>query len=371
MIKFSMLWLVFGAVWIWQVNIVLFSQEAKLDNALLNRVKQEAPKAWENQIRLNEKYARSRKGYECVNVAKGERWANKIFPIDAEIVRRVFDSHHKQVIYNSGNHIVCFNPNYFFILSRSSQTTGWVLKETVRISEESLAQYLERHRDFQTLKNYSCGDNDEKYLRLPYDFGAPKENTSVFDLEQINFLKCYDLEYQGAASVAVEFQIGRDIVTKENTVGYDPSACFLIMNPENSWAITYMKCEFNKHELDGPLIDPSFSWSFEVEQEFDQGFAGGARLKKTVLKERISAVGDRVVELTNNCSYSQKNLKPGDFYLSAFGLPEPDWYTPPKPWWFYTSIVGMVLVVVGAIVFHFGKRLWREGSAKKSDKKRR
>jgi hypothetical protein len=59
------------------------------------------------------------------------------------------------------------------------------------------------------------------------------------------------------------------------------------------------------------------------------------------------------------------------FYLSGYGIPEPDWYKPPKPWWFYTSIVGMVLVVVGAVVLHFGKRLWREGSAKQNNKRRR
>ncbi len=52
---------------------------------------------------------------------------------------------------------------------------------------------------------------------------------------------------------------------------------------------------------------------------------------------------------------------PVGFFLSDFGLPEPDWYRPPPPYWLYVSITGMVLLVIGALLMRYGKSLWRRG----------
>jgi hypothetical protein len=47
------------------------------------------------------------------------------------------------------------------------------------------------------------------------------------------------------------------------------------------------------------------------------------------------------------------------FFLSHYGLPEPDFYTPPRPWWLYTSAVGVGLVLIGVLVLQLGRRLRR------------
>lgn len=46
------------------------------------------------------------------------------------------------------------------------------------------------------------------------------------------------------------------------------------------------------------------------------------------------------------------------FFLTYFGLAEPDWYTPPRPWWLYSSLAGMGLLVAGALLLKYGKGVW-------------
>ena len=47
-------------------------------------------------------------------------------------------------------------------------------------------------------------------------------------------------------------------------------------------------------------------------------------------------------------------------YLGYYGIAEPDWYQPPRPWWLYCSLIGMGLLVIGAIVLRYGKSLWNQ-----------
>jgi len=48
-----------------------------------------------------------------------------------------------------------------------------------------------------------------------------------------------------------------------------------------------------------------------------------------------------------------------EFFLSHYGLPEPDWYERPTPLWMYVSIAGMGFVLVGATVLYLGKKIAR------------
>jgi len=53
---------------------------------------------------------------------------------------------------------------------------------------------------------------------------------------------------------------------------------------------------------------------------------------------------------------TEESLSPDDFTLSAFGLPEPDWYRPPTPWWRFSVIGVIVLVITGVAFFRFAHR---------------
>ncbi|MBX3418744.1 MAG: hypothetical protein KF851_14150 [Pirellulaceae bacterium] len=355
----------------------VIGQEAMRNEELLQRFMQEAPQAWEKQRQLNERYSGLRRGYVSTVEAKGKILGSKIFPIDTTVTQKILDSHHKSTIISPGTSVSCINPDYFFELSRSSVTSGWVLGQVVPLKDSvnekmELSELFLKYPGIKTLNSFPVGDNEEKYLSLRYNFSGPKEKSNIFDLENINFLKCYQLKYLGVECIAVEFQFGREVSFENRKVGLQPSVCFAILNPNSFWAVLYMKCQFNRLAMNGPPVDPGLpEMRFEVEQEFEQGYSGGARLIRSVLREWNASVSDDCIELVINNTFYQETLRPENFYLTAYGLPEPDWYTPPKPWWFYTSIVGMVLVVVGAVVFHFGKRLWREGSAKQNNKKRR
>jgi hypothetical protein len=62
-----------------------------------------------------------------------------------------------------------------------------------------------------------------------------------------------------------------------------------------------------------------------------------------------------MMTVTRQVQFNQH--KTGDFYLSAFGLIEPEWYVPPWPWWLVASMTGMGLLIGGAIVLTVGKRM--------------
>jgi hypothetical protein len=47
-------------------------------------------------------------------------------------------------------------------------------------------------------------------------------------------------------------------------------------------------------------------------------------------------------------------------FLSNYGIVEPDWYRPPQPWWLYSSLIGMAVLIVGAIVLRYGKSRWNQ-----------
>ncbi len=53
-----------------------------------------------------------------------------------------------------------------------------------------------------------------------------------------------------------------------------------------------------------------------------------------------------------------------DCTLSAYGLPEPDFYRHPPPYWLYVSIAAMIMVVTGALLLGYRRHLWRKGSEK-------
>jgi hypothetical protein len=64
---------------------------------------------------------------------------------------------------------------------------------------------------------------------------------------------------------------------------------------------------------------------------------------------------------TTTVDYSLIDTTPRatEFYLTHYGLPEPDFYSPPWPWWLYASAVGVGLVLIGVLVLQLGRRLRR------------
>ena len=54
------------------------------------------------------------------------------------------------------------------------------------------------------------------------------------------------------------------------------------------------------------------------------------------------------------------HIDESQFYLSHYGIPEPDWYIRPRPYWLYASIAGFVLLVAGAITIRLGRKRWQK-----------
>lgn len=62
---------------------------------------------------------------------------------------------------------------------------------------------------------------------------------------------------------------------------------------------------------------------------------------------------------THNFDYSNIDSKPiaKEFFLTHFGVPEPDYYSPPNSWWLYASVAGLGVVLVGVLLLQLGRRL--------------
>jgi hypothetical protein len=63
-------------------------------------------------------------------------------------------------------------------------------------------------------------------------------------------------------------------------------------------------------------------------------------------------------EINYQRSVSVAELSEKDFTLSAFGFPEPTLDKPP-PYWLYSSLGGLILVIIGGLLYQWGVGLRR------------
>jgi hypothetical protein len=86
---------------------------------------------------------------------------------------------------------------------------------------------------------------------------------------------------------------------------------------------------------------------------------GGVPFMTSSRNESRNLTTDRIRNIdTYERTVSVVELSERDFTLSAFGFPEPTLDLPP-PYWLYSSLGGLVLVVIGAVLYKWGVGLRR------------
>jgi hypothetical protein len=263
---------------------------------------------------------------------------------------------------DSNVEIQLLNPSYF--ASLISSKNGQLISDGLYGVKENPSMYQEFREgaEWATIGN-------PLWARLYISITWP----GIFESNGFTLLGWKEGDWNGERSVVIDFTYDPDRHGKIHQHGYYHSSHLGI---EKGRVVLLANNFYVPVEWEVDLVDPGESratYRWNISMDYDLESEGvplvvGRREQGSPLSG--AKIPRRYSERKFTYDFSAR-IQDSEFTLSHFRLPEPNWYKPAKPWWFYTSIVGMVLLVGGAVVFHFGKRLWREGSAKKNSKQRK
>ena len=245
----------------------------------------------------------------------------------------------------SSEQVSVVNPNYAFSVEREKGRENWTLISLIQRDCELPAETW-------YTSNSDEGDINSEYLdvlrKMQWEgrradvcplFGLP-----WFDLKDLTVTEAKKTSWRDHEAVEIRMSFIDPFVHK-------PSACIAIFDHRNYWALLHVEYR-NEHSSDNQprqvLIDREYS------QDLD-GFPLCTSESFTASSD-YSAIrpeaGEGRMETTR---YAHEDIDPSEFTLSAFGLPEPTWYKASRPWWFYTSILGAALLVLGVVLVRIGK----------------
>ena len=241
------------------------------------------------------------------------------------------------------------NPQYAFRISRNRSNVHWLSNEVARY-RELLGQNTILGQVIPQLLFW---------IEYPFDISLRSDSD-----ETIGLLSLLDQP---------SFRIVDAIMTE------DDSTKLIKYTFEYDWVPFYdgiRKTHYGVFRVD-PLkewIIVDFEWTQDKSQPKSSNvkgrFSDFVRYRGVLLPKRQQVLmntllGDDIKtrELDRVIEYDEV-FDTTQCFLSHYDLPEPDWYRPPPPYWLYASIIGMILLVIGALLLRYGKRLWRKGSTK-------
>lgn len=352
---------------------VCFAQEPagyKINEDLLRRFESEAPKAWQKAKQNYLSFARNNScqrdgSVEVFKLPKGK--ANGIF-------EQVVDHRNQKVslgesygVFKAGlgeddtkETVSLFNKSYYALLQRDKGSSEWLLKSIGTTPEYNsdrplpdtlgeIDRTLSWAADLMSLSIHPFNENP--YLR---GYGIEKarswpelRNREITSIEFVN--------YDGSEMVRVAMTFNIKTVDWKSGNGKTnlPTVDLLcrytaIFDPANFWCL---REGVGGIVTEGKVIhEEKLTYSYT---NFD-GVQICEKCMSTTTQKQTNVITSRS-EKANN--FTKVRLSPKDFTLTAFGLPEPDWYRTPTPWWLYTSLAGLGLLLGGAILFRFGKKI--------------
>jgi hypothetical protein len=345
------------------------TQGEDIDPRLLDQFQKEAPKVWE-------KNAKSQRLFFELN--RGWRWEGNLsgFSINSEGRRSAFDqswtknfmgrSYISSKVVDktkSSEELIVINPQYLFNLTRPIGSNKWVLIEVIKrdidissgecfeSGDENLAPdstYL------YYLKNEQPIPNQSQYC--PF---AITKNREWFKLPELKLRAIEKVAYQENDGVKVQLTFLNRFFEPGKQASDRTYLCTAIFNPNRGWSLL---------RVEGSFVDSNlhpFGVSSVLVNEYASD-VGGVPFRTGCDSRYFRPLGNNSNSLSSlvleKSATSLEQLDSRDFYLRAYGFPEPDWYVPPRPWWLITSLTGMGLLIVGAIVLTVGRRIFRSMS---------
>lgn len=317
------------------------------DDQLLERVRRDAPAAWE-QARAAQESLLSPGNYEVQH--RTRHWHKDLAdrpPYSVTNNIQVLDVDHRRYLKTDSTNtnsiienLIVVNPYYNFGLVRNSTEAPWTVEETHR-SNDNLSQgpyglfvSSNNHAGLGNVSGVSFGFND---ILL--------QDQNDLDIKTAN-----RVSYKGLNAVKCEFLLPVPVTHVDAATGdakevYRPTNCYAILEPEMNWAVL----EFSM------TLDSSNTISAKYSNERTE--TGVVFRSKSHEESYVDGVLTEWVIKEN--SIRKLSLTREEFTLSSYGFPEPDGYRPPRPWWLYTSVVGVVIFLVGIVVMKLGRRLQR------------
>ncbi len=330
---------------LWILCLTAQLHGAELDEALLKRFQSDAPKAWKKQVELHKKFFSDTSGVTFNSNQKVVR-EGKVTQLDEYQEKRI-RSNYRQIIWKDvrtgKGTLRCANPRYAFELS-SSSSGEWVI---TGIHPYQVAP-ADGSDDKDAYNRILEPPREIRPQMLPIE-GTMNQLDWVSEDVKIQDIKLVSVNNRERFEVSIDFPFNSytqngdakelvRTVTRHSAVG--------VFDPANDWVLTSFVWM--------GLPPSKMTYTFGYDENL-----GGVPFRTSSRRETRNMTTNTVKnEETYQPSASVAELSDREFTLSAFGFPEPALDQPP-PYWLYSSLGGLVLLVIGAVLYKRGVGLRR------------
>ena len=317
----------------------------ELDEALLKRFQNEAPIAWKKQVELHKKFFSETSG---VTIDSDQKVVEdgKVKQVDEYQEKRIRSNRrllNSKEVRTGGRTLECANPRYAFELA-SSSSGEWVITgvHPYEVAPPEGSDYTDAYNRIMK------PPQEIRPQMLPIE-GTLNRHDWVSEDVRIQDIKLVSVNNHECVEVNIEFPFNsykKNGDAKElirTVIRYSAVGVF---NPSNDWVLTSFVW------MGAP------PWKMTCTFGYDEKLGGAASKTNSRRESRNMTTNTVRSENTYQRSVSVAELSERDFTLSAFGFPEPSLNESP-PYWLYSSLGGLVLVVIGGIVYKWGVGLRR------------
>jgi hypothetical protein len=329
--------------------LTAFSYDAvgqSADPVLIDRFLVEAPQAWDKLRKLDEKRA-SHRGYVWISESQSfefDKSGNSVLQAHRVTTDKRIQGGYRlrevNDVFKGTSEVHGINPQYAFQIERRRGSHHWLLNNTHNLKIDG---FPDKDIKFRILRGDY--DVDDGLALNPMD-GNPSLRWTELPGMIVNRIE--KIEYLDRECIEVEIEYDRAVGSNKSL----RMRCVVVFDPNNYWLM--MRATQTR-------AVPVFNGSpdkVEVERIYKPGLNNVPFAAKHTFKNFIR---DQPVSYSENSSTYQFQIpSQNEFTLSAFDLPEPDWYRPPPPYWLYVSIGAIVLVILGAISFRVGQNMVRK-----------
>ena len=329
---------------LWSLCLAAQLHGAEMDEALLKRFQTEAPIAWKKQVELHKKFFFDTSGITINSNQKVVR-EGKVTQLDEYQVKRIRTSYRQMIskdMKKGVRTLQCANPRYAFELA-SSSSGEWAIT--------GIHPYQVAPPD--------GSDNKDAYNRImepPLEIrpqllpiqGTFNRHAWVSEDVKIQDIKFISVNNRECVEVRIEFPFNsyeQDGDAKELVLKVNRHSAVGVFDPSKEWVLTSFVW----------MGTPPWKMTFTF--GYDENLGGVPFMTSTHTESRNMTTNTVRDEVVYQPSVSVAALSERDFTLSGFGFPEPSLDQP--PYWLYSSLCGLVLVVVGAGLYNWGVRLRR------------
>lgn len=313
---------------------------AELDDALLKRFQTEAPIAWKKQVDHHKKFFADTSGVTIDSKQKVLK-EGKIIQNDEYQEKRI-GSNYRQLsskdLKKGVRTLQSANPRYAFELA-SSSSGEWAI---TGIHPYQLAPP-------------DGSDNKDAYNRIlepPREIrpkslpiqGTLNQHDWISEEVKIKDIKFISVNNRECVEVSIEFPF--------NSYTPNGDAKELVRTVERHSAVGVFDT-LNDWVLISFVWMGTPPWKSTYTFSYDENIGGVPFMTTTQRESRNMTTNTVKNEITYQRSGSVAELTERDFTLSAFGFPEPTLEQPP-PYWLYSSLCGLVLLVIGAVLYKWG-----------------